>query len=81
MSRLEARMNKLKSLESDTWYGRLWPRLSETEKMECVDFIERYGELDAAEYSTKIKSKFLNRDRTKNWTLVWELLEITVGVS
>lgn len=55
-------------------YNRLANRLSESEFDRCVEFIEDHDSLDADAFERKVVRMHLDKDKSKNWTVIEDLL-------
>lgn len=51
-------------------------KLSKKEKQMISDFIHQHEHVSAEEFETEANQLFLNREKTKNWTLVNEILSV-----
>jgi hypothetical protein len=56
------------------WLKKSFNRLSAKEKQIAVDFIIAHDFLDKPNFELAVNRMFLEKERTKNWTIISELL-------
>lgn len=82
MSKVESRLEALRTLSSDPWYKKQLRKISETEFDQIVEFIEDQGESNFDEYAMECRRIHLDGkvERTKNWTIVQEICEVVGSI-
>lgn len=68
------RLTAFHGYESHAWLGRLYKKLTADDLNLCIDFINQNWELDKNDFEKKVNRLFLDKEKTKNWKLITELL-------
>lgn len=68
------RLDAFQFLAQDTWYGRLYEKLSARDRVDCREFIAANDHLDADNFELAVNRWFIDKPKPKSWTAMAELV-------
>lgn len=71
------RLEKFEALADHPWYGRMWKKLSSSERTCAVHFLVENENASKDEFEIRINRLFLDREKSKNADLIVELLSVS----
>lgn len=77
MKRLEA----FRSLEQHPWSSRIFKKLKENDVNFCISFIEKNNGLNKLDFEYAVNRIFIDKEKTKNWKIISEILISTNVIS
>lgn len=68
------RLDAFQLLSEDTWYRRLYEKLSARDRVDCREFIAANNHLDPDAFELAVNRWFVDKPKPKSWTTMAELV-------
>lgn len=68
------RAKNFKNLADHPLLGRLFQKLTKSDLEICLQFLEASEQMNDNEYEHNLNRLFLDKEKTKNWKIIQELL-------